>query len=95
METYYKKMYDIIDFVDNADLFLKENIETEIRSGVGTSYGLELMLSKKKGRIKGNIAYTLSKSEKTIEGINNNEAYPFRHDNRHCFDININYTQNY
>jgi len=90
-ETYYKRMHDIIDFVDNADLFLKENIESEVRSGHGTSYGIEFLLSKKKGKLKGNIAYTLSKSEKTINEINNNKAYPFRLDNRHIFDINLNY----
>jgi hypothetical protein len=94
IEAYYKKMHNILDFVDNAELFLNEEIETQIRSGTGESYGLEVMLSKKIGRLKGNIAYTLSKSEKTINGINNNEPYPFMHDNRHCFDINLNYAIN-
>lgn len=88
-ETYYKKMNNIIDYLDNADLFLKENIESEIGSGKGISYGIEFMLSKKTGVFKGNVSYTLAKSEKTIEGINYNQPYPFSHDNRHCIDANV------
>jgi len=89
-EFYYKKMNHIIDFLDNADLFMNPHVENEIASGTGTSYGAEFMLSKKRGLIKGNISYTLSKTEKQIEGINENEPYPFSFDNRHCINANIN-----
>ncbi len=89
-EVYYKKMHDIIDFIDNADLFLKENIETQIRAGEGQAYGLELMLSKKQGKFTGNVSYTLAKAEKNIPGVNNGATYPFANDNRHLLNANIN-----
>lgn len=91
IETYFKRMHNIIDFVDNADLFLKESIEEEIRCGKGESKGVEIMLSKISGKFKGDVAYTLAKSEKKINEINNNKTYPFKHDNRHCLNINVNY----
>ena len=39
-----------------------------------------------------NVCYTKllrSQSDKKIEGVNNNQRYPFAHDNRHCFDANM------
>jgi hypothetical protein len=83
-------MYDIIDFIDNANLFLNENIETEILSGTGESYGLEFMLSKIKGVLKGNVSYTLSETEKIIDGINNNRPFPASTDIRHTANVNMN-----
>ncbi len=82
-EIYYKNMFDIIDYKDNADLFLNNNIETQVLSGKGKSYGLELFFRKDIGRLTGWISYTLSKTSKKIDGINNNEWYPARYDQRH------------
>ena len=91
IETYYKEMNNVIDYVDNADLFLNPHIETQVKTGKGTSYGLELMLEKVSGRFAGWISYTLAKTTLQIEGVNNNRAYPARYDIRHNLSLTGNY----
>ena len=93
-EIYYKNMFDIIDYKDNADLFLNDDIETQVLSGKGKSYGLELFLRKDIGRLTGWVSYTVSKTSKKIEGINNNEWYPARYDQRHNLSTVLKYNFN-
>jgi len=90
MEAYYKKFYHIIDFRDNAELFLNDKVEMQILPGEAKSYGLELMLKKNKGIVNGWISYTFSKSLRRINGINNNEWYPPVYDHRHNLSVVFN-----
>ena len=93
-EAYYKTMNDIIDYKDNADLMLNNHIETQALRGKGKSYGLELFLKKKVGRYTGWISYTLSKTSKKIEGVNNGNWYPVQYDKRHNLSAILNYKLN-
>jgi hypothetical protein len=90
-ETYYRKMYHVIDYRDNADLFLNPHIETQVLSGKGQSYGIEFYLEKKLGRTTGWLSYSLSKTTKQIEGINNGNTYPAVYDKRHYLSLLLNY----
>jgi len=74
-EIYYKNLKQVVDFKDHADLFLNDNLEQELLFGRGYSYGLELMLRKTVGKLNGWVSYTLSKSMRQIEGINQNNWY--------------------
>lgn len=87
VEGFYKDMKNQLDFKDGASIEGYDVIETEILSGKGRSYGVELMLKKRSGRLTGWIGYTLSKSEKKIDGINNGEWYNAIQDRTH--DISI------
>lgn len=87
VEGYYKDMKNQLDFKDGANIEGYNVIETELLSGKGRSYGVELMLKKRAGRLTGWIGYTLSKSEKKIDGINNGEWYNAIQDRTH--DISI------
>lgn len=86
-ETYYKTMYNQIDYRNGASVQGNDAVEGELLYGDGRAYGLELMLKKKKGKLNGWISYTLSKTEKKIEGINNNEWYNAKQDRVHDFSI--------
>lgn len=90
-EVYYKSMNNVIDYIDNADLFLNPNIETQVLSGTGEAYGIEFLLEKKKGKFNGWISYTLSNTERSIEGINNNLAYPATYNKQHNFSTTFSY----
>lgn len=90
-EVYYKKMFDVTDFKDNAQLFLNPNMETEIRQGTAQSYGLELFVKKNLGRFNGWISYTLSKSTRQVDGVNNSEEFRADYDRRHNFNFIANY----
>ncbi|MBA4411552.1 MAG: hypothetical protein C0397_19300 [Odoribacter sp.] len=90
-EVYYKKMNNVIDYIDGAELFLNEDLETELLRGKGYAYGLELYAKKQEGRLTGWLSYTLSKSIREIPGINNNIAYPSSYDRTHNVSLVANY----
>ena len=85
-ETYYKSMQNQIDYKDNADE-RSPVIETQLLYGKGRAYGLELLLKKNQGKLTGWLGYTLSRTEKQIDGINQNHWYAARQDRTH--DISI------
>jgi len=91
IETYYKQMYDVIDFKDNAQLLMNPRMEGDIRSGTAKAYGLELFVKKNSGRLNGWISYTLSKVTRTIAEINNGNPYPTSYDKPHNINVIMNY----
>jgi hypothetical protein len=86
-EVYYKWMQNQIDLKNGAELQANEFLEGELLFGDGRAYGLELMLRKKTGKLSGWISYTLSRTEKLIDGINENNWYPAKQDATH--DISV------
>ncbi|PKO99903.1 MAG: hypothetical protein CVU14_07620 [Bacteroidetes bacterium HGW-Bacteroidetes-9] len=90
-EVYYKLMYDVIDFTDNAELLLNPKLEGELRIGKGRSYGLELMVKKNNGKLNGWISYTWSATRRKIEGINNGQSYRAPYEKPHNISVILNY----
>ncbi|MDH6305037.1 hypothetical protein M2459_001774 [Parabacteroides sp. PF5-5] len=90
-EIYYKNMKDVVDFKDHAELMGNEDLEHELRFGKGYAYGLELMLRKNSGRINGWVSYTLSKSRRQVDDINNGKWYRSPYDKPHNISVVANY----
>jgi len=86
-EIYYKSMQHQIDYRDGADINTVPDVESELLFGKGRAYGLEFLLRKKAGRFTGWIGYTLSKTERKINGINNNNWYNAKNDCTHDLTI--------
>lgn len=94
-EVYYKTMQNQIDYRDGADVFNNmDAIETQLLYGKGRAYGLETQFKKKTGRFTGWVSYTLSKTERQIDGINNSEWYNARQDRTHDISIVGSYKHN-
>ena len=91
IESYYKQMYDVIDFKDNAQLLMNPRMEGDIRTGTAKAYGLELFVKKNDGKLNGWISYTLSKVTRTIAEINNGNPYPTTYDKPHNINVVLNY----
>lgn len=94
VEGYYKKMNHVVDFVNDANIFLNSHLETEIRAGQSWAYGLEFFIRKNKGKTTGWISYTLSKVSRRIPGINNGQLYPANCDRRHNLNIVVSHDFN-
>jgi hypothetical protein len=101
MEVYYKGFQELVDYKNGANLIFADYIETELLSGRGRAYGLELMLEKKVGDFTGWISYTLSRTERQVdrgtlpsEWINNGEWYAANYDKPHDFTFVGTYTIN-
>jgi hypothetical protein len=86
-EVYYKWMQNQIDYRNGADILLNQYIEGELLFGNGRAYGLEVMARKNSGRFTGWIGYTLSRTERRIDGINNGNWYNARQDRTHDASI--------
>jgi hypothetical protein len=87
VELYYKDMYNQIDYIDNSDLFLNNFFEGDLLFGKGRAYGAEFYIKKNQGNLTGWTSYTLSRTERKIEGVNSNEWFPSRFDRTHVLNI--------
>ncbi|WP_298896947.1 TonB-dependent receptor [uncultured Psychroserpens sp.] len=100
-EVFYKDIKNRIDYIDGANLIANNAIEQDILNGEARAYGLEILLRKNEGKLKGWLAYTLSKSEQRTPGrtsletgINNSEWYNTGYDKTHDISFNGNYELN-
>lgn len=87
IETYYKTMQNQIDYRNGANLQANEVIEGELLFGIGRAYGLELIFKKKTGKLTGWVGYTLSRSERKINEINEGQWYAAKQDRTHDLSV--------
>ena len=95
-EIYYKSMQNQIDYKNGAQITFDtaSDVESELLFGKGRAYGLELIAKKKTGKLTGWISYTLSKTERKINGINDDEWYNARQDKTHDLSVVATYELN-
>lgn len=91
IETYYKLMQNQIDYADRSNLFLNPLFEKDLLFGDGRAYGIEFFVKKNVGKLTGWTSYTLSRTERKIEGLNNNEWFPARFDRTHNLNFVLQY----
>lgn len=84
LEAYHKRMNNIISYKEGASLTQNAIDAVEkITTGSGQSQGLEFFARKKKGKTTGWVGYTLSRTTRQFEEINNGLEFPYRYDSRH------------
>lgn len=86
-EVYYKDMQNQIEYRNGTDLRGNQNVEADLLFGDGRAYGLELFLKKRFGDFNGWVGYTLSKTERQFDQINQGEWFNARQDRTH--DISL------
>ncbi|MBV7270246.1 TonB-dependent receptor [Winogradskyella luteola] len=101
IESFYKTIQNRIDYTDGADLIANNAIEQVILNGEARAYGMEVLFRKNEGKLKGWLAYTLSKSEQRTPGrtavetgINNGEWYNTPFDKTHDISLTASYELN-
>ena len=101
LEGYYRATENMIDYKPGADFLLQKYPETQLIQGQSRSYGLELMVSKKKGALTGWVNYTYSRTENkadastnTIDLVNGGNWYKANYDRPHSFNASIDITVN-
>ena len=87
VEIYYKDMQNQIDYQNGADILLNEKVESQLVFGNGRAYGIEFFIKKKTGKLNGWIGYTLSRTERTFNEINEGDWFPSKQDRTH--DVSI------
>ena len=93
VETYYKRMLNILDYKGGAVLLMNEHLETDVLSGNGKAYGIEFMAKRQYGAVTGWVSYTYSRSLIRINGkyeserVNGGKYFSSDFDKPHDFKI--------
>ncbi|HEY4786194.1 MAG TPA: TonB-dependent receptor [Bacteroidales bacterium] len=91
VETYYKKMDNVIDFKDHPQLLMNPRMEGEVRTGRAQAYGVEFFVKKNEGKLNGWISYTLSKVRRKVATINDGNWYPSPYDKPNTVNVILSY----
>ncbi len=88
VEVYYKSSRNQMEFIrgvisSSINLTLLDNLAI----GTGRSYGAEFFIRKKEGKLTGWAGYTISRSERRFEAINDGMIYPAKFDRRHDLSV--------
>jgi hypothetical protein len=86
-EVYYKQMQGQIEYRSGTDLRGNRNVEADLLFGDGRAYGIELFFKKRFGKINGWIGYTLSKTERQFNDINNGKWFLAKQDRTHDLSL--------
>lgn len=88
VDAYEKQLENLITYIDGTSFMQNPADQLErIVSGTGSSRGIETFIEKKKGRLTGWVSYTLSKTDRHFETINQGKPFPFDYDRRHNLAI--------
>ena len=98
IESYYRATQNIMDYKPGADFLLQEFPETQLIQGKSKAYGVELMVSKKKGVMTGWITYTYARtfnkvdeSANVLELVNGGNWYAANYDKPHSFNSSLDF----
>jgi hypothetical protein len=86
-ELYYRDLRDQIDYKNGADIYFNEYVESQLVFGKARAYGLELLFRKNLGRLTGWLSYTLARTEKRFDAINDGAWFRARQDRTHDLKI--------
>ncbi len=101
IEAYLKRIRNLIEYKNGADLLVNEALETDVVNATGRSYGVEMLLKKKSGKLNGWISYTYSRallrtnSPFIAEQINFGQSFPANFDKPHNLTLISNYKFNW
>lgn len=96
-EVYYRYMNNLLDYRSGAQIVLNHAIEQDVLNSDGKAYGVEFLVKKNTGALKGSLAYTYARSllrtsdEPSVEKINNGEFYSSNFDQPHHLVLVANY----
>jgi hypothetical protein len=87
VEVYYKDMYNQVDYRSGTQVLLNEHVEKDLLFGVGRSYGAEFQIRKKSGNLTGWIGYTISKTQRKFDELNDGKWFNAKQDRTH--DVSV------
>ena len=89
VEAYYKEMTNLLEYKEGVlpEDNTNSSSDDAFAFGDGDSYGIELLIKKNKGKTTGWIGYTLSKTTRYFNEVNDGIAFPAKYDRRHDLSI--------
>lgn len=92
VEGYYKWMHNLMEYRPGST-FLGSSTgwENKVCLGDGRAYGIEFLAQKTVGKITGWVGYTLSRTLRRFDDINNGEEFPAKFDRIHDLSVTLQY----
>lgn len=89
LEAYHKKMKNLIEYKEGV--FPEDNTNTSsddsFTFGTGDSYGLEFFIKKRLGKTTGWLGYTISKTTRYFDELNDGVEFPAKYDRTHDLSL--------
>jgi hypothetical protein len=92
VEGYVKWMDNLTEYREGASFFNTafDDWESQLTTGTGRAYGVEVFLQRKTGRTTGWIGYTLAWSDRQFDDLNGGARFPYRYVRRHDVSLVLN-----
>jgi len=95
LEGYYKTSHRILGYKPGSSFLVMNDLQKienndwqdKITTGIGKSYGAEILIQRKTGKLNGWVGYTISWTKLQFNELNYGREFWARHDRRH--DISI------
>ena len=94
LEGYYKHSDGVLEYRNGVSFLSGSKDWGEmVEMGEAASRGMELMLKKDNGLLRGWLSYTLSRTDRRFRdgSINGGRWYPSQYDRRHVLSLNLSY----
>ncbi|HHH54470.1 MAG TPA: TonB-dependent receptor [Bacteroidetes bacterium] len=91
IELYYKDLKNQIEFREDYVGGIEDDLEKKFVFGKGRAYGMELFVKKSSGNFTGWIGYTLSRTERSFDDIEDGRWFKTTYDKLHDLSIVLNY----
>ncbi|MBQ3635056.1 MAG: TonB-dependent receptor [Bacteroidales bacterium] len=94
VEAYHKKYINILTQISMSpyEIISRNRWSETCTEGVGDANGIEIMLRRNRGNVRGWVGYTLSRSRNKYELINDGEYFPQDNDRRHALSVFATYS---
>lgn len=91
LSGYNKSFRNVTGFAQEASLDISGSVDwqADVPIGTGEARGFEVEIEKRVGKVRGWIAYTLARSDRTFEDINGGRSFRASNDRRHLGHINV------
>lgn len=93
-ELYYKQLDNLVEFQEGTNLVLNPEFREGLLQGQGKSYGIEWLIRKDIGKFRGWLSYTMSRTQRQFDELNQGRIFPARYDRRHNGSVVTNYSLN-
>ena len=94
VEVYYRNMINQIDYAESYVLELGSELENSFVFGTGRAYGAEFFLKKNFGKLNGWVGYTLARTDRLFDDVNDGGRYAAKYDRTHDLSVAVDYKLN-
>ncbi len=88
LEAYWREMEGLVTYRDGASFATPfEDWQELVVTGDGRSVGIEALIQHRTDRLTAWIGYTLARSDRRFDALDDGQRFPFRYDRRHDLSI--------